>query len=154
MTDKHTFDAVAFRLQFPYFASDTKYPDEQLSGYFTVATVHIYPYDWGVACGDTLQRMLDLMTAHLAFRYNQLLQGNTSVGALTGATIDKVTVSMQVPAALKGWQAWLLLSPFGMELWGLISAIRPRALAVGGLPERQGFRRVGGGFGGPGRWLR
>lgn len=154
MTDKHTFDPVAFRSQFPYFASETKYPDEQLSGYFTMATIHIFPYDWMLACGDTLQRMLNLMTAHLAFRYNQLMAGNTTVGVLTGATIDKVNVSMQVPATVKAWQAWLASSPFGMELWALISAIRPRALAIGGLPERQGFRRVGGGFGGSVRWLR
>lgn len=153
MTDKHTFDAVAFRKQFPYFASETKYPDEQLSGYFSTATVHIYPHDWMLACGDTLQRMLDLMTAHLAYRYNQLLQGNSTVGILSGASIDKVSVSMQVPATVRAWQAWLASSPFGMELWALISAIRPRAIPVGGLPERQGFRRVGGGFGG-GRWLR
>ena len=75
MTDKHTFDAVAFRKQFPYFASETKYPDEQLSGYFSTATLSIYPYDWCLASGDTLQRMLDLFTAHLAFRYNQMLYG-------------------------------------------------------------------------------
>lgn len=153
MTDKHTFDPVAFREAFPYFASETKYPTEQLAGYFAVATLSIYPYDWLLVSGDTLQRMLDLFTAHLAYRYNQMLQGNNAVGVVTGATIDKVNVSMQVPATVKAWQAWLLLSPFGLELWAMISALKPKAIPVGGLPERQGFRRVGGGFGGS-RWLR
>lgn len=155
MSGEHVFAPVAFRAQFPAFASTTKYPDEQLSGYFTMASVFIYPIDWCALSGDTMQLALNLLTAHLAQINAATLRGNTATGIVTGASIDKVSVSLQAPATTSAWQAWLATTPYGMQLWALFSA-RKGCLrgVVGGNAEREAFRRVGGGFGGPSRWLR
>lgn len=154
MATEHTFDAVAFREQFPAFSSATKYPDALLSRYFTSATCFIWPIDWKYLHGNCLQLALNLMTAHLAQIGANINQGNTSTGILTSASIDKVSVGLQAPATKNGWQAWLATTPWGMELWALISAKRPRVLVAGGSPERAAFRGVGGVFGGGRRWLR
>lgn len=148
---EHTFDVAAFRAQFPAFTSTTKYPDLQLAGYFTMAGCYVYPCDWSLFSGDCLQLALNLMTAHLAHTNAQVIAGNTTTGAVTGASIDKVSVSLAGPPTTNGWQAWLATTPYGLQLWALIRS-KARAFAVGGLPERQGFRRVGGGFGPARRW--
>jgi hypothetical protein len=148
---EHTFDVAAFRAQFPAFTSPTKYPDLQLAGYFTMAGCYVYPCDWSMLSGDCLQLALNLMTAHLAFTNAKVIAGNTATGIVTGASIDKVSVSLTAPTTRNAWQAWLATSPYGMQLWALI-ATKAKPFAIGGLPERQGFRRVGGGFGGPRRW--
>lgn len=143
MTD-HIFDAVAFRAQFPTFTSPTKYPDEQLSGYFTMATAYIYPQDWFGICGPQLQLGLNLMTAHLAYLNQLMLTGNTSGGLVTGATIDKVTVSLQQPAAKNAWADWMNLSPFGRQLLALFRLLSRGGGIVGGAPEGAAFRGVYG----------
>lgn len=141
---EHTFDSVAFRKQFPYFASETKYPDEQLSGYFTMATTYIYHWDWCGVTPEQLQLMLDLMTAHLTYCNQMLLQGQTTVGIVTGAGIDKVNVSLQAPPIKNAWQQWLATSPFGLQLWALMRAVTRGGFVSGGLPERDAFRNVYG----------
>lgn len=151
---EHTFDSVAFRKQFPVFASTDKYPDEQLSGYFTMATAYIYNYDW---CGITpaqLQLALDLMTAHLTWTNQLLLKGNTATGIATGAGIDKINVSLQAPPITNGWQHWLATTPYGLQLWALLRAVSRGGFVVGGLPERDAFRNVYGVRGGGRRWPR
>jgi len=141
---EHTFDSVAFRAQFPAFTNTTKYPDEQLSGYFVVATMYIYPKDWGGICGDQLQLALNLMTAHLTFSNQLILAGNTSAAPVTGATIDKVTVSLQQPANKDAWADWLNLSPYGKQLAALLRILSRGGGIVGGTPERSAFRGVYG----------
>jgi hypothetical protein len=148
---EHTLDVAAFRAQFPTFTSDVKYPDAQLLAYFEMAGCYVYPCDWSMLSGNCLQLALELMTAHLAFTNAQVLAGNTAAGTVTGASIDKVSVQLSAPPTTNGWQAWLSTTPFGMQLWALIRT-KAKPFVVGGLPERQGFRRVGGGFGPARRW--
>jgi hypothetical protein len=137
---EHTFDSVAFRAQFPAFTSTTKYPDEQLSGYFTMATMYIYPKDWGGICGAQLQLALNLLTAHLTMLNQLILAGNTAGGLVTGATIDKVTVSLQQPANKDAWADWLNLTPYGKQLLALLRILSRGGGIVGGSPEGLAFR--------------
>ena len=149
---EHTFDEEAFRAQFPAFASTTQYPSEVLLGYWSSAVCALGSYDTRGLSGDCRQRALYLMTAHLAHMAFLISIGQTSVGVVTGATIDKVTVSMQAPAASSGWQSWLYLSPYGMQLWAMLSAKAVGGFYVGGLPERDAFRSVYGIRGGGRIW--
>lgn len=142
---EHTFDSVAFRAQFPFFASELKYPDEQLSGYFTMATCYIYPHDWVGLSGDCLQLALNLMTAHLAYsNYLLVTNGSATSGVMTGAGIDKVNISLQAPPIKNAWQQWLSTTPFGLQLWALLRAVSRGGFVSGGLPERDAFRNVYG----------
>lgn len=148
---EHIFDVAAFRAQFPAFTSTTKFPDVQLTAYFEMAGCYVYPCDWQLLSGPCMQLALNLMTAHLAFTNAQVLAGNTATGVVTGASIDKVSVQLSAPPTTNGWQAWLATTPYGMQLWALIKT-KARPFAIGGLPERLGFRRIGGGFGPPRRF--
>lgn len=144
MTDQ-IFDPVAFRKQFPFFASDMKYPDEQLSGYFTMATDYIYSHEWGVMTATQGATALNLLTAHLAYTNQMILSnGGGTSGVITGATIDKVNVSLQAPPIKTAWQHWLATSPFGLQLWALLRILSRGGFVSGGLPERDAFRNVYG----------
>lgn len=141
---EHTFDSVAFRAQFPAFTSETKYPDEQLSGYFTMATMYIYPSDWGGICGAQLQLCLNLMTAHLAWSNQLIVAGNTSAAPVAGATIDKVSVSLVPPESKSAWAYWLNTTPYGKQLLALLRILSRGGGIVGGAPEGLAFRGVFG----------
>lgn len=141
---EHVFNSVAFRSQFPAFTSDTKYPDEQLSGYFTMATMYIYPKDWPGLCGDRLQLALDLMTAHLTWLNKLIVSGNTNIAPVAGATIDKVTVTLVPPESKSEWKYWLNTTPYGQQLLALLRIASRGGGIVGGTPERAAFRGVYG----------
>jgi hypothetical protein len=53
---------------------------------------------------------------------------------------------MQAPPAANAWQYWLNTSPYGMQLLALLQAKGVGGLYVGGLPERDAFRKVYGVF--------
>lgn len=143
----HTFDAAAFRTMFPMFASTTIYPDATLSMWWTMATCAMSPDDNCVIRADCLQTALYLMTAHIGMTLTQIAcGGNTATGVLTSATIDKVSVSYQPPPFKTGWQAWLARTPFGQQLWALLSAKAVGGFYIGGRPELSAFRKVGGVF--------
>jgi hypothetical protein len=141
---EHIFDSVAFRAQFPAFTSTTKYPDEQLSGYFTMATLYIFPKDWGGVCGERLQLCLNLMTAHLAWLNQLIVAGNTSAAPVAGASIDKVSVSLVAPESKSAWTYWLNTTPYGKQLLALLRLLSRGGGIVGGSPEGLAFRGVFG----------
>jgi hypothetical protein len=141
---EHTFNSVAFREQFPAFTSTTKYPDGQLSGYFTMATAYIFPSDWGGMSGAQLQLALDLMTAHLAWLNQLIVAGNTSAAPVAGATIDKVSVSLVPPESKSAWAYWLNTTPYGKQLLALLRILSRGGGIVGGAPEGLAFRGVFG----------
>lgn len=138
---EHTFDSVAFREQFPEFTSTTKYPDGQLSGYFTMATLYIYPKDWGGICGAQLQLCLDLMTGHLAHLNQLIVAGNTNIAPVAAASIDKVSVTLAAPPfGTSAWKFWLDSSPRGKQLLALLRILSRGGGIVGGSPEGHAFR--------------
>lgn len=152
------FDVDQFRTVFPEFSDPVKYP---------TATLNVF---WGVACsfidsndcpyrmlhGDALRYALDCLTAHLLC-ISMLAQKQTGAGSTTGGVpgsagyitsshIDEITVTRMQPPATNGWQFWLNNSPYGQQLWALLSVLSVGGTSVGGLPEREGYRKVGGVF--------
>lgn len=142
----HTLDIAAFRAAFPAFANPALFPDELLQFWWTFATCEIAPTDNYVLSGDCLDKALMLCLAHILFIINRTAQGSTATGAITAATIDKVSVSYTAPPYTSGWQYWLSLSPYGIMLRGLLSAKAAGGFYIGGLPESSGFRKIGGIF--------
>jgi hypothetical protein len=142
---QHTFDIAAFRAMFPAFADVTKYPDLALQGYWTMAVNYIYDNDTWAICGDTLQLALNLMTAHLAASFALINSGQNAV-VVAGAAEGSVSVSMVPPPIKTGWQFWLCTTPYGIQLWALLSSLTVGGFYIGGLPERSGFRKIGGFF--------
>ena len=147
MADPHVIDIASFRILFPQFAGEVAYPDATLTAFFGSATVYFGEYDNYALYGQGLQTALNLMTAHLLAIGTGAAAGTGGGGVVTGSTIDKVSVTLMAPPARSGWQFWLAGSPYGLQLWALLKIKSAGGFHVGGLPERDGFRRVGGGFG-------
>lgn len=154
----HSLDIPAFRLAFPAFADDTVYPDARLDVVWGLAVGYLGDADGCLLKGAAKQSALMFLTAHLLY-LSSLTQpggsggstGGASGGVLTGATVDKVQVQFAPPPFKDGWEWWLAQSPYGAELWALLKMKSAGGFYVGGLPERNAFRRVGGGFGPFGR---
>lgn len=142
---QHTFDVTAFRALFPEFANSTTYPDATLNGYWNMGIQYIYSYDNLFVADDTLQLALNLMTAHLGKSFSLINSGNTP-SVMTGAAEGTVSISTQAPPTKNGWQWWLATTPYGVQLWAMLQSLLVGGLYIGGLPERSGFRKIGGIF--------
>lgn len=144
----------AFRARFPAFADKTKWTPEYLESCWDMGAEFISTAD--CPCrnlrGASLQLALDLMCAHLA----TLLappdaaageDGSTGGGGLiTSASIGAVSVGIMQPPVKDMWDYWLGQTPYGQQLLALFSVKAVGGFYVGGLPERLGFRKVGGTF--------
>jgi len=133
-----------FRKMFPVFGEPTLYPDEMLTAWYSFAECEIDPRGSCALNGDCLEMALMLCLAHILHQMGEVAKGTTRTGAITAASIDKVSVSFTAPPFASGWQYWLSLSPYGLTLWGMLSAKSSGGFYVGGLPEKASFRRAGG----------
>lgn len=138
------FDPTAFRAQFPQFQNTSTFPDSTLQVYFATAGLYINNQAGGSYCGGltTAQKIqaLYLMTAHLAALSVLILSGQTP-GILTGATIDKISVTIEPPPAPNQWQYWLQTTPYGQQLLALLQVASVGGLYITtGAPGRAGFR--------------
>jgi hypothetical protein len=143
----HVIDLAAFRLSFPAFSDVGKFSDIVLTDTFTKATMFLGEYDGPALAGPQLQLALNYLTAHLQWSAVLLARGQSSV-IVQGSTVDKVTVQLVPPPVKTGWQWWLLTTPYGADLWALLTLKSAGGFYVGGSPERSAFRTVGGSFGG------
>lgn len=141
------FDLSAFRTAYPVFDS---VPDATVQAAATSALCLI-----GQDGCDCDVQMWQLMVAHLLYIQGQVATGNGNAGAVTSATIDKVSVSFAAPPfGTSAYKFWLFKSPYGGQLLAMLDRCSRGGVYVGGLPERSAFRSVGGVFPGRGRWLR
>ena len=144
---KHVFNVTAFRTLFPEFSSLDQYPDARLSQYWDWATLRISPYDNWLLCGDRLQYVLNLMTAHLARLSQETATGNDPGGGMVqSATEGSVSVSMAIFQLRNAWQYWLMKTPYGQDLLALFEMLTASGFYFGGKPEGSAIRDVGGVF--------
>lgn len=143
----HTLDIAQFRLLFPEFADTTKYPDVLLQTWFTVAGEYLGLTDYMCGLnGTTLDLALMQLTAHLMKSSLMLSKNQGAPMILTSATIDKVSITTLPPPVKNGWSYWLNTTPYGTQLWGLLSLRAAGGFVYGGGAELQGFRRAFGVF--------
>lgn len=148
------FDPAKFRTLFPEFGDVTKYPDVMLQMYFDMASEFISPADCPCAmlAGSRREWSLYLLTAHLltlALRAQAEAaagQAPSAGGIETSASIGDISVGRMAPPATDGWQYWLAQTPYGQQIWALLEMVSVGGTFVGGLPERYGFRKIGGVF--------
>lgn len=144
------FDPAAFRAQFKAFSNQTCYGNAALQSWFDMATTFIE--DVNNACsllgGAPRVQALNFLVAHLIQFFNQAADGETP-GVLVSASIDKVRVEVEPPPKGTQFDYWLNTTPYGSALAALLTLSAAGGIYVGGLPERDAFRRVYGGFNGP-----
>lgn len=153
----HTLDIPFFRTAFPAFSDPVKYPDARIQANWDLAVAYLGDADGCLLNGDAKQAALNFLTAHLLYLSDLTGHGGGGAsvggaagGVLTGAQVDKVQVQFAPPPFKNGWDWWLMQSPYGSQLQALLRMKSAGGWYVGGLPERDAFRRVYGGFG-PGR---
>lgn len=139
------FDVGLFRVEFPAFADETRYPDELLQGFFDTATCYISDEDFGRLRGRCRLRALNLMTAHLLAISDLIAEGRGS-DFVVSSSVGSVSVSVQPPPGTSQWAWWLSTTPYGQQLQALLSVAGIGGFLVGGRPERSAFRKVGGVF--------
>lgn len=142
------YNDATFRALFTSYANAIAYPEAMVQLFWDNATAYISNRSGGCYCGglSLAQQTLALnqMTAHLLY-LNGIIATNNTPGIVTGATIDKVTITLEPPPQTNQWQWWLNQSPYGQQLLALL-----QVASVGGIytttaaPGRAGFRFGGG----------
>lgn len=121
-----------FRQSMPQFSDITKYPDEMVdlsidrAGYYINGGKCTCPCNWrGYA--------YKLMVAHLLTISTKVMSGDSSAnGRITSTSIDKISVSLDVPQTKDSLDYWLSLTPYGLELLALLNAKAPAGIYSGG----------------------
>lgn len=142
---QHVLDPATFRLLFPAYASDTTYPDGVLDVFWGNAVAFLGEYDGCLLKGAAKQSALNYLTAHLLASRDLIARGQ-SFKVVTGSTVDKVQVQLMPPPARSAWQWWLATTPYGLQLWALLNVSSAGGFYLGGRPEQDAFRKVGGRF--------
>ena len=137
-------DLTTFRTNFPLYSDESTYTDMLLETQFEIGKCFIADNDctFPEKCREYA---LQLMLSHLLYCRNESNSGNNS-GVIQSATEGDVSVSFAVPNIDDSWTYWFQLSPFGKELLAMLNAQSVGGFYVGGMPERKGFRKVGGSF--------
>ena len=134
------FDPAEFKVQYPQF---TSVDDAVLQGYFDRGTCFISNLNYGWLRGYCRKQALYLMVAHLA-TLNDLIISGQAPAFVSGATIDKISVTLEAPPKPDQFIWWLNTTPYGSQLAALLTKYAAGGVYVGGLPERSAFRRVFG----------
>ncbi len=147
------YDDAKFRTQFPAFADTTAWPEPFLSSCWDMAAQFISLDECPCRnlSGASLQLALDLMAAHIAWLLGSPAAtgedaDNSAGGLITNASIGSVSVGIMAPPVKDGWTYWMNQTPYGQQLLALFAVKAVGGFYVGGLPERKGFRKVGGTF--------
>ncbi|USN16333.1 hypothetical protein PLUTO_00170 [Luteibacter phage vB_LflM-Pluto] len=146
------YDYNLFITQFPEFSDNSLYPDVLIHAYWDMANVFITAdgCPCAILSGSSASLALNYMTAHLlslGLRAKSAdAPGDASGGFLTSATIDKISVASLAPPVKDMWQWWMAQTSYGAALVALLEGLAVGGLTIGGLPERLGFRKVGGVF--------
>ena len=120
---------------FPALADDAVYSNAMLLLWWDAAALHLSE-GWMLS-GATYDLARKLLTAHLV----HLAHGIASSGSvLTLPSLADCTA----PPTKTAWQFWLSSSPYGLQLWAMLTIAGSGGVYIGGLPEREAFRKVGG----------
>lgn len=136
-----SYNDATFRAAYPAFASQPTYPTPTLQLYFCEAQSFVQNNQYNGMEGCATQMALYLLTAHFAQLATNIMNGNTTPGVETQATIDKVSITMMQPPLKTAWQWWLGQTQYGAQFLALM-----QAKSVGGFYSAGGPGRAGFGF--------
>ena len=141
MTTHSSIDLATFKAMFPEFAATA---DLVITAYFSAAGNYIGTDDvWDGLKDASLDFALQLMTAHL-MKVGLSAGSGGQEGVVTSSSVGDVSVSLLTPPVKDGWQFWLSSTPYGMQLWALLSVRAAGGWTIGGGPETSSFRKAGG----------
>lgn len=132
------------RNAFPEFGDVSKYPNEYIQRFITMASMFITK-DSGRIKDDVRVLALEYMTCHLMTLSAIDGQGNAqgdgnSGGVLSSAHIESVSVAYQTAIANDMFEQWIQSTPYGKMYWALLSANNPAGIYWVGSPRAFGIR--------------
>lgn len=142
-----TLDITKFRKMFPAFADAVKWPDELIQVYWAQAKCMMDDqcYSGCLPCGECTEIHMYMLLAHLLALHLNTVRGKQG-GFVNSSTVDKVTVSKVAPPVVDMFDWWMSQTPYGQQLLTILLIDSVGGFSVGGLPERQGFRKIYGSF--------
>lgn len=140
-------DIPAFRAMFPLFANETTYPDMLITMYWAQAKCMMDDecYNGCLPTGDCAEIHMYLLLAHFLWLHKNIMRGKQG-GFISSSSVDKVSVTKVAPPVVDMFDWWMGQSQFGQQLLTMLLIDSVGGFSVGGLPERQGFRKVYGTF--------
>ena len=141
-----TFDVDEFRFLFQEFSDETAYPTDRLQACFDQAICFINNVPTRCLPENCLTLALNLFTAHLCEIADNSRQGKTPA-LVTSSSVGSVSVGATAPPfGSSQWSWWLNTTRYGPQLQALLYSASSAGRYIGGRCERQGFRKIGGGF--------
>lgn len=119
-----------FRNTMKQFADENIYPNDMVV--LSIDRAYNYISTSGCKCAWRWYA-LKLMTAHLLTLSTKVMDGDSSAnGRITSTTIDKISVSLDVPQTKNELDYWLSLTPYGLEYLALLNSKAPAGIYSGG----------------------
>lgn len=132
------------RNAFPEFGDTSKYPNEYIQRFITMATMYISTVS-GIIRDDVRILAIEYMTCHLMTLSAIDGQGNAqgdgnSGGVLSSASIESVSVAFQAVIASDAFEQWIQSTPYGKMYWALLQANTPTGIYWVGVKRAFGIR--------------
>lgn len=131
-----TVTVAEFRVLYPEFSDPAKYPDAVLDDTLDLATCYISTRNYGVLHDKCRKRAIYLLMAHLQTLKDMIAKGKKQVTVTSGASIDKVSVTLAMPPLNSQAEWWFNISTYGSLLWTLLGIKAPPGFYVGGSFQR------------------
>lgn len=125
----YDLSALAFITQFPEFQNATNIVE-------MINRAKVYFSPCMEVCCDKYQLIIFLMAAHLLALQNNIANGDTAGGLQTGASIDKVSVTVAPPPFSNGFEYYLNQTTYGQQLLALLNLLIASPDYVGGSFQR------------------
>ena len=139
------FNAALFRTQCPLYANVVSYPDATIENWWNIGSDYVSVEDYGYLSGNSRAFALNLMAAHLLYLSEKIASG-AAMGQITSASEGSVSVGITPPPFKSMLQYWLGLTPFGQQLYALLSAKSTFGFYVGGSGVTGNIRNPNGTF--------
>lgn len=125
-----------FRILYPEFSDPVKYPETMLEDTLDLATCYISTRNYGSLHDKCRKRAIYLLMAHLQTLKDMIAKGKTQVTVTSGASIDKVSITLVMPPMNTQTQWWFNISTYGSSLWALLELKATPGFYVGGSFQR------------------
>ena len=145
------FNVDKFTALFPEFGDASKFPPVRIEIFWDLAGDFVSENGcpFSTLRGKRAETVRYYFTAHLltlSTLQQEFEVGEEQGGFVQSATIDNITVNKLAPPASDMWGWWMAQTPYGQFILSLLEALSVGGLSVGGLPEREAYRKVGGVF--------
>lgn len=118
-----------FKAQFPEFTTA-----ENIDLFINRAVMYFSPCM--EVCRNKYQYIIFLMTAHLLTLQDNINSGDSAGGLQTGASIDKVSVTVAPPPFSDGFEYYLNQTTYGQQLLALLNLLIATPQYFGGSFQR------------------